>query len=630
MNLKELVTGGAGEKQFLLGNEAAVRGLIEAGVSIAATYPGTPSSEIGNVLSVLAKDANIYFEFSTNEKVAMEVAATAAVSGLRSFTFMKHVGMNVAADSFMTTAYSGVNGGMVILSADDPSLFSSQNEQDTRNYARLANVPILEPSNCQEVKDMVKYAFDLSEQFNIPVIVRTTTRVSHMRGVVEFGDVRDNSSNNDDHWKRGHFNKDPSKYVPVPAFAGDMHVKLWDKIHKIEKITNESEFNREISLNGDKKYGLIASSSAYNYAHDVVKFNNLDINVLKLGFTYPFPQEKVVEFLKDLDEVFIVEEVDPIIERDTLACIGDKNLNVQVHGKLDGTFPMYHEFNSDIVANGLNKVLNFKNDESIEFSESLEKLSDDIPSRAPVLCAGCPHRAMYYGINVAIEELGLKPEDVIFASDIGCYTLGINPPYNAADYLLSMGSSVGDGCGFSVSSDQKVASFIGDSTFFHSGISPLINAVHNKHNFVLTVLDNRITAMTGGQPNPGIPVDGMGDEAPEVSIRKLALACGVDFVRVINPFNLDQVVKTYMEAFQRDDVAVIISKAPCTLIKGLTKKPPVKFVESNCNACDKCVSQLACPAISKINGKITIDESQCDGCGACVQVCKYGALEDGR
>ena len=628
MNLKELVTGAAGEKQFLLGNEAAVRGLIEAGISIAATYPGTPSSEIGNVLSVLAKDANIYFKFSTNEKVAMEVAATAAASGLRSFTFMKHVGMNVAADSFMTTAYSGVNGGMVILSADDPSLFSSQNEQDTRNYAKLANVPILEPSNCQEVKDMVKYAFDLSEQFNLPVIVRTTTRVSHMRGVVEFGDVKDNSSNCDDHWKRGHFNKDPSQYVPVPAFAGDMHVKLWDKIHKIEDVSNKSDFNCEIG--SDKKYGLIASSSAFNYAHDVVKFNDLDIKILKLGFSYPFPQDKVAEFLNDVDEVFIVEEVDPIIERDTLVCVASKNLNVQVHGKLDGTFPIYHEFNSDIVADGLNKVLNFKEDKEISFSQSLEKLSEDIPSRAPVLCAGCPHRAMYYGINVAIEELGLTPNDVVFASDIGCYTLGINPPYNAADYLLSMGSSVGDGCGFSVSTDQKVASFIGDSTFFHSGISPLINAVHNKHNFVLTVLDNRITAMTGGQPNPGIPVDGMGDEAPEVSIRKLALACGCDYVRVINPFNLEQVVKTYKEAFERNDAAVIISKAPCTLIKGLTRKPPVKLVESNCNNCDKCVSELACPAISKINGKITIDEAQCDGCSACIQVCKYGALEDGR
>ena len=630
MNLKELVTGGPGEKQFLLGNEAAVRGVIEAGVSIAATYPGTPSSEIGNILSVLAKDANIYFEFSTNEKVAMEVAATAAVSGLRSFTFMKHVGMNVAADSFMTTAYSGVNGGMVILSADDPSLFSSQNEQDTRNYARLANVPILEPSNCQEVKDMVKYAFDLSEQFKIPVIVRTTTRVSHMRGIVEFGEVSDNSSNCDNHWKRGHFNKDPSKYVPVPAFAGDMHVRLWDKINRIEEITNKSDFNQEIELTEDKKYAIIASSSAYNYAHDVCKFNDLDINILKLGFSYPFPKDKVAGFLKDIDEVFIVEEVDPIIERDTLSVVGSERLNVTVHGKLDGTFPLFHEFNSDVVADGLNKVLDFKEDSEIKYSSSLEKLQEDIPSRAPVLCAGCPHRAMYYGVNLAIEELGLKASDVIFASDIGCYTLGINPPYNAADYLLSMGSSVGDGCGFSVSTDQKVVSYIGDSTFFHSGVSPLINAVHNKHNFVLTVLDNRITAMTGGQPNPGIPVDGMGDEAPEISIRKLALACGCDYVRVINPFNLDQVIKTYKEALQRDDTAVIISKAPCTLIKGLEKKPPVNFVESNCNNCDKCVNELACPAISKVNGKITIDTAQCDGCNVCIQVCKYGALEAGR
>ena len=630
MNLKELVTGKSGDKQFLLGNEAAVRGVIEAGVSIAATYPGTPSSEIGNVLSVLAKDANIYFEFSTNEKVAMEVAATAAASGLHSFTFMKHVGMNVASDSFMTTAYTGVTGGMVILVADDPSLFSSQNEQDTRNYARLSNVPVLEPSNCQEIKDMVKYAFDLSENFNIPVIVRTTTRVSHMRGVVEFGEVKDNSSNGDDHWMRGHFNKDPSKYVPVPAFAGDMHKNLVSKIEKINDLNNKSEFNKEIGFSGDKKYGVIASGSAYNYAHDVVKFNNLGIDILKLGFSYPFPYRKVIEFIKDLDEVFIVEEVDPIMEKETLAAIGMEGLNVNVHGKIDGTFPMCLEFDSDVVSDGFNKVLGFKNDSKVEFSSDLEKLNGEIPSRAPVLCAGCPHRAMYYGINLAIEELGLTPADVVFASDIGCYTLGINPPYNAADYLLAMGSSVGDGCGFSVSTDQKVASFIGDSTFFHSGVSPLINAVHNKHNFVLTVLDNRITAMTGGQPNPGIPVDGMGDEAPEVSIRKLALACGCDYVRVINPFNLEQVVKTYVEAFQRDDAAVIISKAPCTLIKGLAKKPPVNFIESNCNNCDKCVSQLACPAISKIDGKITVDKAQCDGCSVCIQVCKYGALEAGR
>jgi indolepyruvate ferredoxin oxidoreductase alpha subunit len=448
-----------------------------------------------------------------------------------------------------------------------------------------------------------------------------------MRGVVEFGDVKDNSSNNNDHWMRGHFDKDPSKYVPVPAFAGKMHEVLCDKISRINNETNKSKFNNDTTFSENKKYGVISSGSAFNYAFDVIKYNNLDMDILKIGFSYPFPDKKVFEFIRDLDEIFIVEEVDPIMEKEVLAIIGRENLDITVHGKLDGTFPECYEFNSDIVSEGFDKVLNFFNKEDISFSSSLTDLSENIPSRAPVLCAGCPHRAMYYGINIAIEELGLKTSDVIFASDIGCYTLGINPPYNAADYLLSMGSSVGDGCGFSVSTDQKVASFIGDSTFFHSGISPLINAVHNKHNFVLTVLDNRITAMTGGQPNPGIPVDGMGDEAPEISIRKLAVACGVDYVRVINPFNLDQVVKTYKEAFERDDTAVIISKAPCTLIKGLTKKPPVKLIESNCNHCDKCVNELACPAISKLDGKIEIDKSSCDGCGVCIQVCKYGALE---
>ena len=620
------------EKKLLLGDEAIALGAIHAGISGVYAYPGTPSTEITEFIqnNPLAKERKLHSTWCTNEKTAMEAALGMSYAGKRALVCMKHVGMNVASDSFMTTAYSGVNGGMVILSADDPSLFSSQNEQDTRNYGRLANVPILEPSNCQEVKDMVKYAFDLSEQFKLPVIVRTTTRVSHMRGVVEFGEVVDNSSEGESHWKKGFFKKNPAQFVPVPAFAKDMHVALVEKMDEINKITNESDFNVESYFSQNKKYGVIASSSAYNYAYDVIRYNNLDIDVLKLGFSYPFPYDKVADFVKDYDEVFIVEEVDPIIEKDTLVAIGKNNLNTVVHGKLDGTFPVYHEFNSDIVANGFNKYLNFIEENTDEYSDNLLNLQEEIPSRAPVLCAGCPHRAMYYGVNKALEELGIPLKDAVFASDIGCYTLGINPPYNAADYLLSMGSSVGDGCGFSIATNQKVISFIGDSTFFHSGISPLINAVHNKNNFILTVLDNRITAMTGGQPNPGIPVDGMGDDAPEISIRKLALACGCNYVRVINPLNLDQVVKTYKEALERDEVCVIIAKAPCTLIKGKTRKPPVNYIDSNCNGCNKCVSELACPAISKDSGKIAIDPSMCDGCGVCIQVCKYGALEAGR
>ena len=450
-----------------------------------------------------------------------------------------------------------------------------------------------------------------------------------MLGSVLEDDAISLSSEDETHWKKGNFKKDPSQYVPVPANALRMHVDLVEKMENAEKISNKSEFNREITFTENKKYGLIASGSAFNYAKDVVDVKGLDINILKLGFSNPTPSRLIADFLEGLDEVFVVEEVDPIMEKEVLAIVAQNKLDVVVHGKLDGTFPKYHEYTPDVVLDGLNKVLDCCAKEEYELSSSLQELVDAIPNRAPVLCSGCPHRSMYYGVNKAMEELNIPASDVVFASDIGCYTLGINPPYYAADYLLSMGSSVGDGCGFSIATNQKVVSFIGDSTFFHSGVSPLINAIHNKANFVLTVLDNRITAMTGGQPNPGIPIDAMGDKAPEISIRKLALACGCSFVRVINPLNLEQVINTYKEALEYDGVAVIISKSPCTLIKGYAKKPPVEYVESNCNNCLKCTNELACPAISLNNGKIILDQSMCVGCNVCVQVCKYGALNAG-
>ncbi len=627
MNLRELITGKSGDKQFLLGNEAAVRGVIEAGVNVAATYPGTPSSEIGDILSVIAKDSNIYFEFSANEKIAMEIAASAAASGLRSFTFMKHVGMNVASDSFITTAYTGIVGGMVILIADDPSIFSSQNEQDSRHYAHLANLLVLEPSSCQEVKDMVKYGFELSEQLKLPVIVRTTTRISHMRGIVELGEIEDNSTEDEVHWKKGMFIKNPSQFVPVPVNAQRMHIELIEKMQKARQISNNSDLNKEIK--NKSNYGVISSSSAFNYAYDVIKLNNMDLSILKLGLSHPFPDKKVINFLKNLDEVFVLEEVDPIIEKELLAVIGQNKLNVTVYGKLDETFPKYHELNPDIVENGFNKILHLPKKE-YKLNPDIEKLTNQTITRNPILCSGCPHRAIYYAVNKVLEKLKIPEKNVIFTSDIGCYTLGINPPYNTADYLLSMGSSVGDSCGFSIATNQLIFGFIGDSTFFHSGISPLLNAIHNKQKFVLTILDNRITAMTGGQPNPGIAIDSMGDEAPEISIRKIALACGVEFVRVVNPFNLEQVIKTYIEAIKHEKVAVIIAKSPCTLIKGLTKRPPVKLEYSNCTNCNHCIDQLACPSISTNDNKIIIDQSTCNGCNICVQVCKYGAIKPGE
>jgi indolepyruvate ferredoxin oxidoreductase alpha subunit len=660
MDLKQLVKGKSGDKLFLLGNEAAVRGAIEAGVSIASTYPGTPSSEIGNTLYLLAKDAGIYFEFSINEKVAMEVAAASAASGLRSFVFMKHVGLNVASDSFVSAVYTSVRGGMVILVADDPSIHSSQNEQDTRNYARLANLPFLEPSNPQEIKDMMKFGYDISEKFNIPVILRTTTRISHMRGIVELGEISSNtpSKNDQTHWKKGYFKKIPEQYVPVPSNAIGMHKDLVSKMKNVEELVNKSDLNEiyRFNQNNNLKFGVIASGGAFNYAYDIVKGDNLEMDILKIGFSYPFAKDKVLDFVRDLDGIFVVEEVDPIMEREILAILGENNLDVPVFGKQNGVFPLIYEFTPDIVRDSFNKVLdNIGSHEKLEkeelhknlksiasnkeiFIEShstqnedllnkeIANLMDELPSRPPTLCAGCSHRSTYFGVKKAAEELGVDEKDLIFSSDIGCYTLGISPPYRTADYLLSMGASIGDAGGFSAATNQKIVSFIGDSTFFHGGIPPLVNAVHNKRRFVVTVLDNRTTAMTGGQPHPGLPVDGMGDVAPEISIEKIAVAAGCEFVETINPLNLKKTVETYKRALEFDGVAVIIAKHPCTLIKGQKKKKPMEINDDKCNQCMDCVNTLACPAISTKDGLVIIDDSVCKGCTTCVQMCTERAI----
>ncbi len=639
MNLEQIVKGEPGEKLFLLGNEAAVRGALEAGISVAATYPGTPSSEIGDVFSKIAKKADVYFEFSINEKVALEVAAAAAAAGVRSFTFMKHVGLNVASDSFMSVAYTGVNGGMVILSADDPSMFSSQNEQDNRHYARLANVPLLEPSNPQEIKEFMKYGFELSEEFKIPILLRTTTRVSHMRGIVELGEIQSKS-------KKGYLEKNPAQYVPVPATARIMHRELVEKMDKLQEIVNDSPLNQifyqgqEIELKNidteknkfQGKIGVIASGSAFNYIIDVIEEDNLDIPILKLGFSYPLPEDLILQFVSGLEKVLVVEEVDPIMEKDIWGLLGKRGLLKEVNGKLDHTFPMIYEYNQDIIRESLEKA---SIDTGIDLSNDLHNKSEighsdlELPQRPPTLCPGCPHRAVYYAIKKARENLKIDEKDLIFPTDIGCYTLGIEAPYKAADYLLSMGSSIGTSCGFSRATDQNIICFLGDSTFFHAGIPPLINAVHNKHKFVLTVLDNRTTAMTGGQPNPGLPVDGMGELAPEISIEKIAKASGAEFVETINPLNIKKTASVYERALKHDGVAVVISKYPCVLIKGQkpVKKALLTVDQGKCDGCMDCVSQLACPSISlNKEGDVEIDQLTCNGCTVCVQMCNEKAI----
>ncbi len=619
MDFRNILTAEGGDRLFLLGNEAAVRAAIEAGVSVTSTYPGTPSSEIGDLFSKIASEANIYFEFSINEKVALEVAASAAASGVRSFVFMKHVGLNVASDSFMSIAYTGVEGGMIILSADDPSMFSSQNEQDNRHYARIANIPILEPSNPQEILDFMKYGFGLSEKFKIPVLLRTTTRVSHMRGVVEVGEKRES--------EEGFFRKNPSRFVLVPATAKKMHKKLIEKIDGISSIADKSPLNSLYFKGGivnlddlkEMDFGVIASGSAFNYVYDVIVEDNLEIPILKLGFTYPFPQGLVSSFLKIVDKVLIVEEVDPIMEREVLAIKGAQNLRLDVHGKVDATLPMIYEYNEDIVREGVNKVL------GIEYRK--EALRFNLPKRSPTLCPGCPHRSVYYAIREAARQEGMNLRDIIFATDIGCYTLGLESPYNAADYLLSMGSSIGTGCGFSRATDKTIISFIGDSTFFHAGIPPLINAVHNKHRFIIVILDNRTTAMTGGQPHPGLPVDGMGNPAPEISIEEIVKASGVDFVQTINPMNIRKSVKTFRKVMKDDLLAVIISRYPCMLASRGVRGKPMKIDRRLCDNCLECVSKLACPAIISDDDEVHINTFHCRGCTVCLQICPQKAIK---
>ena len=620
MKVKEILTEKEGKKLFLLGNEAAVRGALESGVSVVSTYPGTPSSEIGNVFYKIAREAGVYFEFSSNEKVALEVSVAAAAAGLRSFVFMKHVGLNVAADSFMSAVYTGVRGGMIVLTADDPSMHSSQNEQDNRIMARLAGIPLLEPSNPQEVKDLMKFGFDLSEQFKIPVLMRTTTRISHMRGVVSLDSVVKGK-------EKGYFKKNPEQCVVMPTYSVKMRKKLMEKLEKIEEVANNSPLNKTIDMEG-KTLGIVTSGGAFNYAMDVVSENDLKVKILKLAFSHPFPEKLVLDFINSVDNILVVEEVEPVMEKEILAIVGKHNIEKKVFGKLDGTLPRIYEYNPDIVSVGIAKIVNKG---IIKREKFTTKLS--LPLRPPVLCPGCPHRGTSFALKKAIKKLKLKEEEIIYSSDIGCYALAIQAPYKMADYCISMGSSIGIGCGFAKATNQKVISFIGDSTFFHAGIPPLINAVHNKNNILAVILDNRITGMTGGQTNPGVPIDGMGNPAPEVSIEGIVKGSGVEFVKTVDPFNLKETEEIFKEALQFEGVAVVITKHPCAMItdaenrkKGISIKYTIN--QEECTRCLICVKNFTCPAFSiEKDGSISINPLLCNGCGVCSQVCPKKAIE---
>jgi indolepyruvate ferredoxin oxidoreductase alpha subunit len=616
MKIEEIVIDEPGKKLFLLGNEAIVRGFIEGSGKFAATYPGTPSSEIGNTLSKIGKLANINFEFSTNEKVAFEIAASASLSGFRSMTFMKHVGLNVAMDSFMTSAYIGTIGGFIIITADDPSMFSSQNEQDNRILGKFANIPILEPRNPDEARRMVKYGFEISEKYSIPVMLRTTTRISHLRGIVNFEKIERIEN-------KGYFNKNPNRFVPVPANAKILHKELINKI-KLLKIESENTiFNHKI-LNGFK-YGIITSGVSSNYVMDVVKKYSLPFDILSLGFIYPYPEDLIKNFITNYEAVFVIEELEPFLEDEVRIIKEKNNLNTKIYGKDGEILNNLYEYNPDRVKKALFDFLGRDSEKNLFSIQDLKP-----PLRPPVLCAGCPHRATYYSVFVTLRKNKIK--DAIFPSDIGCYSLGLGPPFNMADLIYSMGSSVGTSNGFSKTTEQKVISFIGDSTFFHAGIPALINAKYNKNDFILIVLDNRTTAMTGHQPNPGMGINAYGDEAPIIEIEEIVKGIGIEFVKVVDPYNLSETQKVIDEALKEDGVKVIISRRECSLLRDARLRKEgvwntAKIDEEKCRMCKICVNQFSCPAIYTEDDKIKIDENLCDGCGVCVQLCPFDAIE---
>ena len=592
-------------KQLLLGNEAIVRGLIEAGTGFASTYPGTPSSEVGNILEKISDDAGLYFEFSTNEKVAMEVSAAAASSGVRSFVFMKHVGLNVAADPMMTLAYAGVRGGMLIMSADDPSCHSSQNEQDNRYYSTLALLPMMEPSTPQEAKDMVGEAYRVSEELTLPLIFRTTTRVNHARGVVELCKKAVPK-------KTGHFDKDVARFVNIPAYAKQNRVRLLGLYKKAQEMSEASSFNR---VEGSGDIGVITSGVSYTYVREFVK----GVSILKLGFTNPLPEKKIAEFIKGKKAIIVVEELEPFLEDQILRICAQNSLNIPVYGKRSGHLPREWEFSPDTLK-GIKEFVDVQ-----EFSKPMDKVDVVLPNRPPTLCAGCPHRGMF-----AAAKKAAGTSDVIYCSDIGCYTLGVQPPFKAADFIICMGGGAGAAGGFAQSTDQKAIAFMGDSTFFHAGIPPMINALFNNHKVVIVVLDNRTTAMTGHQPNPGTGRDFGGVSTEAIDIKKLVEGVGVKFVQEINPYDVKAATKVMKDALEFDGVAVVISKCPCPLELKKQKQLVVRQVnvdQDKCVKCYNCVRTIACPALFKKDGMISTDPTQCIGCGMCANVCPTGAIE---
>jgi indolepyruvate ferredoxin oxidoreductase alpha subunit len=527
---------------------------------------------------------------------------------------MKHVGLNVASDTFMTYLYIGCKGGHVIVSADDPSCHSSQNEQDNRYYALFSGAPMYEPTTPNEAKEMTRIGFEISEKLKSPVLLRTTTRLNHVRGPIDLKKINKPR-------KKGKFERSPM-WVTTPAIARKRHPELLKMLKKAEDFSEKSEFNKIIDVGMPKDWGIVTSGVSYNYVREVAQDLKLDVKILKLGMTHPLPKKMCENFIKSCKNIIVVEELEPILENQFKNLIYDLKTDCKIYGKSTGHFSRLFEYNLDVVSNGICKILNIKNKNKIPKKSDIK-----LPSRPPALCPGCPHRATYYAAKLA------KPRGVIYPTDIGCYTLGREKPLEMADLLLCMGSNAGTACGLAISTDEKVISFMGDSTFFHSGIPPIVDAAHHNHDVVITVLDNRTTAMTGHQPHPGTEFDGMGRPAKKILVEDVVKGCGIEELEVVDPNNIKDTTKAFKKALDFIGPSVVVSKSPCILLENRDKRkrgekiPRFTINQDKCKKCKLCISKFGCPAIYYgENDEILIDEQQCNGCGNCATICPFNAI----
>ena len=573
-------------KKLLIGNQAVAAGLHDGGLGVVSSYPGTPSTEITEFLS---KYDDLHSEWAPNEKVACEVAFGASLAGARSACAMKHVGLNVAADPLFTLSYTGVNGGMVICVADDPAMHSSQNEQDSRHYAIASKVPMLEPADSQEAYTFARSAFELSEQFDTPVLLRICTRIAHSQSVVETADAIPSVLKD--------YEKNPAKYIMMPGNAIKKHPIVEERTLKLQEYADNCIYNT-VEYSENSEIGIITSGCSYQYVKEV--FGDT-VNILKIGMPNPLPVNSIKDFASKVEKLYVIEELDPIIETHV------KSLGIDVIGK--EMFSILGEFSQKTIADAF----------GIEAKASVSADSV-VPNRPPMMCAGCPHRGMFYT---------LAKNKITVHGDIGCYTLGAVPPLNALDTTLCMGASISGLHGFNAArgaeTEGKSVAVIGDSTFMHSGMTSLVNVAYNATNSTVIILDNSITGMTGHQQNPTTGYNIKGEVAAKVNLEALCKALGINRVRVVDPYNLKECETVLKEELAIEEPSVIISRRPCVLLKSVKTLPSLNVNADKCKSCKRCMT-LGCPAISMKDGKAVIDNTLCVGCGVCKQLCAFDAI----